>query len=159
LGRFGCTQPSLIGLVPLQARAGDESAHLLTQAVTARAKAAIKEDAVKAIDLFTRTHDPKDPDAPLCKQNGREKLIIFIGVPVQSCQSIRTRNPVEAACAANPSSHQARPVTQRTMLLMLAQCDVQNGRKLRDLDCLAKVISGAAFKDGMETTKPNQIAA
>jgi len=39
------------------------------------------------------------------------------------------------------------------------RCAEQNWRKLRGFDTLAKVITGVTFKDGIETTKPNQIAA
>jgi|TARA_R110002126_G_scaffold44263_1_gene126363 transposase-like protein len=102
-----------------------------------QAKAAIKEDAVKATDLFTKTHDPKDPDAPLCLQKDREELTAFFDVPAPHCQSIRTRNPVEAAFTA--IRHRTkRGLSRYGMLLMLAQCDEQNGRRLRGLDCLAK---------------------
>jgi len=39
------------------------------------------------------------------------------------------------------------------------QCAEQNWRKLRGFDCLAKVITGVTFKDGIEATNPDQIAA
>ncbi|MEH6647574.1 hypothetical protein [Sulfitobacter sp.] len=37
--------------------------------------------------------------------------------------------------------------------------EVMYWRKLRGFDYLAKVITGVTFKDGIETTKPDQIAA
>ena len=45
------------------------------------------------------------------------------------------------------------------MMFKLGQCAEQNWRKLRGFDHLAKVITGVSFKDGIETTKHNQIAA
>ena len=44
-------------------------------------------------------------------------------------------------------------------MFKLAQCAEQNWRKLRGFDYLAKVITGVTFRDGIETTNPDQIAA
>ena len=44
-------------------------------------------------------------------------------------------------------------------LRVLGQCAEQNWRKLRGFDHLAKVITGVMFKDGIEATNPDQIAA
>ena len=45
------------------------------------------------------------------------------------------------------------------MMFKLGQCAEQNWRKLRGFDYLAKVITGVTFKDGIEATNPDQIAA
>ena len=45
------------------------------------------------------------------------------------------------------------------MMFKLGQCAEQNWRKLRGFDCLAKVITGVAFKDGIEATPKGQVAA
>jgi putative transposase len=45
------------------------------------------------------------------------------------------------------------------MTFKLGQCTQENWRKLRGFDYLAKVITGVKFKDGIETTKIDQIAA
>ena len=45
------------------------------------------------------------------------------------------------------------------MMFKLGQCAEENWRKLRGFDYLAKVITGVTFKDGNETTNPDQIAA
>jgi putative transposase len=45
------------------------------------------------------------------------------------------------------------------MMFKLGQCAEQNWRKLRGFDYLAKVITGVAFKDGIEAINPSQIAA
>ena len=45
------------------------------------------------------------------------------------------------------------------MMVKLGQCAEQNWRKLRGFDYLAKVITGVTFKDGIETTNQDQIAA
>ena len=45
------------------------------------------------------------------------------------------------------------------LMFKLGQCAEQNWRKLRGFDCLDKVITRVAFKDGIETTEQGQIAA
>jgi hypothetical protein len=44
-------------------------------------------------------------------------------------------------------------------MFKLGQCAEQNLSKLRGFDCLAKVITGVTFKDGIKDTNPDQIAA
>ncbi len=45
------------------------------------------------------------------------------------------------------------------MIFKLGQCAEQNWRKLRGFNYLAKVITGVKFKDGIEITQNDQIAA
>ena len=45
------------------------------------------------------------------------------------------------------------------MMFKLAQCAEQNWRRLRGFNYLAKVITGVTFKDGIEASNQNQIAA
>jgi hypothetical protein len=45
------------------------------------------------------------------------------------------------------------------MMFKLDQCAEQNWRKLRRFDYLAEVITGVTFKDGIEATNLDQIAA
>jgi hypothetical protein len=45
------------------------------------------------------------------------------------------------------------------MMFKPGQCAAQNWRRFRGFDCLSKVIKGVSLKDGVEPTKPNQIAA
>jgi len=127
-------------------------------------QAETKADAEKAFDLFVKIYEPKYPKAALCLQNDRDELMAFFDFPAQHWQSIRTRNPIESAFAT------IRHRTKRTkgcltkdgmrhMMFKLGQCAAQNWRKLRGFDYFAKVIEGITFKDGIETTKSNQIAA
>ncbi|PIL20033.1 hypothetical protein P775_11485 [Puniceibacterium antarcticum] len=106
----------------------------------------------------------KYPKAALCLQKDREELMAFFDFPAQHWQSIRTSNPIESAFAT------IRHRTKRSkgclshdgmlhMIFKLGQCAEQNWRKLRGFDYLAKVITGVAFKDGVETTEQGQIAA
>ena len=84
--------------------------------------------------------------------------------PAQHWQSIRTSNPIESAFATirHRTKRSKGCLTRDGMLYMifiLGQCAEQNWRKLRGFDCLAKVITGVKFKDGIETTQNDQIAA
>jgi putative transposase len=137
-----------------------------------KAKAAIhdiwqaetKADAQKAFDLFIKTYEPKYPKAALCLQKDREELMAFFDFPAQHWQSIRTSNPIESAFATiRHRTKRSKGCLSRDgmlhMMFKLGQCAEQNWRKLRGFDYLVKVITGVMFKDGIETTKPDQIAA
>lgn len=127
-------------------------------------QAETKEDADKAFDLFVKTYEPKYPNAALCLQKDRDELMAFFDFPAQHWQSIRTSNPIESAFATirHRTKRSKGCLTRDGMLHMifkLGQCAEQNWRKLRGFDYLAKVITGVKFKDGIETTQNNQVAA
>lgn len=137
-----------------------------------KAKAAIhniwqaenKVDAQKAFNLFIETYEPKYPKAALCLQKDREELMAFFDFPAQHWQSIRTSNPIESTFATiRHRTKRSKGCLSRDgmlhMMFKLGQCAEQNWRKLRGFDYLAKVIKGVTFRDGIETTKPSQIAA
>jgi transposase-like protein len=137
-----------------------------------KAKAAIhniwqaenKVDAEKAFNLFIETYEPKYPKAALCLQKDRIERMAFFDFPVQHWQSIRISNPIEPAFATirhriKRSKGRLSRDDLRHMMSKLGQCAEQNWRKLSGFDCLAKVITGVTFKDGIETTDPDQIAA
>jgi len=127
-------------------------------------QAETKEDANKAFDLFVKTYEPKYPKAALCLQKDRDELMAFFDFPAQHWQSIRTSNPIESAFATirHRTKRSKGCLTSDGMLHMifrLGQCAEQNWRKLRGFDYLAKVITGVKFKEGIETTQNNQVAA
>ena len=127
-------------------------------------QAETKVDAEKAFDLFIKTYDPKYPKATLCLQKDREELMAFFDFPAHHWQSIRTSNPIESAFATiRHRTKRSKGCLSRDgmlhMMFKLGQCAEQNWRKLRGFDYLAKVITGVSFKDGIETTNPDQIAA
>jgi transposase-like protein len=109
-------------------------------------------------------YEPKHPKATLCLQKDQTELMAFFDVPARHWQSIRTSNPIESAFATiRHRTRRSKGCLSRDgmlhMTFKLAQRAEQNRRKLRGFDYLAKVITGVTFKDGMETTKPDQIAA
>ena len=137
-----------------------------------KAKAAIhniwqaenKVDAEKAFNLFIETYEPKSPKAALCLQKDRIERMAFFDFSVQHWQSTRTSSPIEPAFATirhrtKRSKGRLSRDGMRHMMSKLGQCAEQNWRKPSGFDCLTKVITGHTFKDGIETTDPDQIAA
>jgi putative transposase len=127
-------------------------------------QAETKVDAEKAYDLFIKTYEPKYPKAALCLQKDHDELMAFFDFPAQHWQSIRTSNPIESAFATiRHRTKRSKGCLSRDgmlhMMFKLGQCAEQNWRKLRGFDYLAKVITGVKFKDGIEATQNDQIAA
>ena len=144
----------------------------LPKSVQAKAKQALqaiwhgktKADADKAFDLFLKTYEPKYPKAAQCLQKDREELMAFYDFPAQHWQSIRTSNPVESTFGTirHRTKRSKGCLTRDGMLHMmfkLGQCAQKKWRRLRGFDYLAKVITGIRFKDGIEVTEFDQIAA
>lgn len=127
-------------------------------------QAETKDDADKAFDLFIKTYEAKYPKAVLCLQKDRIELMAFFDFPAQHWISIRTTNPIESTFATiRHRTKRSKGCLNRDgmlhMMFKLGQCAEENWRKLRGFNYLAKVIAGVAFKDGIETTQENQIAA
>ncbi|MCB1697270.1 MAG: transposase, partial [Halioglobus sp.] len=123
-----------------------------------------REDAEKAFDLFLVTYEPKYPKAALCLAKDREELMAFYDFPAQHWQSIRTSNPIESTFGTirHRTKRSKGCLTRDGMLHMmfkLGQCAQKNWRRQRGFVYLAKVITGVKFRDGIEVTTPNQVAA
>jgi putative transposase len=123
-----------------------------------------KEEAERAFDLFIRTYEPKYPKATLCLQKDREELLVFYDFPAQHWQSIRTTNPIESTFGTirHRTNRSKGCLTRDGMLHMifkLGLCAEKNWRRQRGCAYLAKVIMGVNFKDGIEVTQSDQVAA
>jgi transposase-like protein len=123
-----------------------------------------RTNAGNAFDLFVESYEAKYPKATLSLQKDREELLAFYDFPAMHWQSIRTSNPIESTFGT------IRHRTKRTkgclnrdgmlhMMFKLSQCAQQKWIRLRGFDYLAKVIEGVKFKDGIEVTSENQMAA
>jgi len=123
-----------------------------------------RTNAGNAFDLFVESYGAKYPKATLSLQKDREELLAFYDFPAMHWQSIRTSNPIESTFGT------IRHRTKRTkgclnrdgmlhMMFKLSQCAEQKWIRLRGFDYLAKVIEGVKFKDGIEVTSENQMAA
>ena len=127
-------------------------------------QAATQAEAEKAFDLFIRTYEAKYPKATICLQKDHEELMAFYDFPAQHWQSIRTSNPIESAFATirHRTKRSKGCLTRDGMLHMmfkLGQCAEKNWRRLRGFDYLGKLVTGIKFKDGIEVTQTDQIAA
>lgn len=123
-----------------------------------------KAHAERAFDLFIATYEVKYPKATVCLHKDREELLAFYGFPAQHWQSIRTSNPIESSFATiRHRTKRSKGCLSRIgmlhMMFKLGQCAEQNWRRLRGFNYLAKVIEGVKFKDGIEVTKVDQVAA
>jgi len=127
-------------------------------------RANTREDAEKAFDLFLKTYEPKYPKAALCLEKDRDELMAFYDFPAQHWQSIRTSNPIESTFGTirHRTKRSKGCLTRDGMLHMmfkLGQCAQKNWRRQRGFNYLAKVTSGVKFRDGIEVTESNQVAA
>ena len=134
------------------------------QALHAIWQAESKENAETAFDLFSETYDPKYPKATLCLLKDRDELMAFFDFPAQHWQSIRTSNPIESTFGTirHRTKRSKGCLTRNGMLHMmfkLGMCAEKNWRRLRGFNYLAKVITGIKFKDGVEVTEVDQVAA
>ncbi len=123
-----------------------------------------RDNAQKAFDLFITTYEPKYPKATLCLEKDREELLAFYDFPAQHWQSLRTTNPIESTFGTirHRTKRSKGCLTRDGMLHMMfkiSQCAETKWRKLRGFNYLAKVIQGVPYKDGMESTENDQIAA
>lgn len=123
-----------------------------------------REGAEKAFDLFLKTYEPKYPKAALCLEKDRDELMAFYDFPAQHWQSIRTSNPIESTFGTirHRTKRSKGCLTRDGMLHMmfkLGQCAQKNWRRQRGFNYLAKVITGVKFRDGIEVTESNQVAA
>ena len=127
-------------------------------------QAETKENADKAFDLFLETYEPKYPKATLCLQKDREELMAFYDFPAQHWQSIRTSNPIESTFGTiRHRTKRSKGCLSRDgmlhMMFKLGQCAEKKWRRLRGFEYLAKVVTGIKFKDGIEVTEVDQVAA
>jgi len=127
-------------------------------------QAATQAEAERAFDLFIRTYEAKYPKATICLQKDRVELMAFYDFPAQHWQSIRTSNPIESTFATirHRTKRSKGCLTRDGMLHMmfkLGQCAEKNWRRLRGFDYLGKLVTGIIFKDGIEVTQTDQIAA
>jgi len=88
----------------------------------------------------------------------------FYDFPAKHWQSLRTTNPIESTFATiRHRTRRSKGCLSRNgmlhMMFKLGQCAEQNWRRLRGFRYLAKVITGVKFKDGIEVSEKDQVAA
>ena len=127
-------------------------------------QAETKADAEKAFDLFIKTYQQKYPKATICLQKDSEELMAFFDFPAMHWQSIRTSNPIESTFATiRHRTKRSKGCLSRDgmlhMMFKLGQCAEIKWRRLRGFNSLGKVITGVKFRDGIEVTQTDQVAA
>lgn len=127
-------------------------------------QAETRDDAYKAFDVFIRTYEDKYPKATLMLQKDRDELLVFYDFPAAHWQSLRTTNPIESTFGTirHRTKRSKGCLTRDGMLHMmfkLSECAEKNWRRQRGYDYLAKVITGVKFRDGIEVTTDDQVAA
>jgi len=123
-----------------------------------------RENAEAAFDLFVSTYEDKYPGAVQCLLKDQDSLLSFYDFPAKHWKSIRSTNPIESSFATiRHRTKRSKGCLSRTgmlhMMFKLGQCAQKRWNRLRGFDQLAKVIEGVKFRDGIEVTKADQIAA
>jgi len=109
-------------------------------------------------------YEPKYPKAIICLQKDRNEMMAFYDFPAQHWQSIRTSNPIEPIFGTirHRTGRSKGCLTRDGMLHMRfkpGQGAKKKWKRLRGFDYLTKVITGVKFKDGVEVTELNLVAA
>ena len=149
---------NVLNCLPKSAQAKAKGAlHDIWQAET-------KEDAQKAFDLFIKMYELKYPKAAICLQKDRGEMLAFYDFPAQHWQSIRTSNPIESTFGTiRHRTRRSKGCLSRDgmlhMMFKLGQCAEKKWRRLRGFDYLTKVMTGVKFKDGIEVTQTDLVAA
>ena len=127
-------------------------------------QAETRDNAYSAFDLFIETYEDKYPKATLMLQKDRDELLAFYDFPAKHWESLRTTNPIESTFGTirHRTKRSKGCLTRDGMLHMmfkLSECAEKNWRRQRGFNYLAKVITGVKFKDGIEVTTDDQVAA
>ena len=127
-------------------------------------QAETKENAERAFDHFEKAFEAKYPKAVQCLRKDREELMAFYDFPAQHWQSIRTTNPIESTFGTiRHRTKRSKGCLSRDgmlhMIFKLGECAQKNWRRQRGFDYLAKVVTGVKFRDGIEITEADQVAA
>ena len=123
-----------------------------------------RDNALIAFDLFVKTYEDKYPGAVRCLLKDQDDLLTFYDFPAAHWASIRTTNPIESTFATiRHRTKRSKGCLSLTgmlhMMFKLGQCAQKRWHRIRGFDHLAKVIEGVKFKDGIEVTNTNEVAA
>ena len=112
------------------------------------------------------SYESKYPKAAECLVKDKIALLAFYDFPAAHWMHLRTTNPIESTFATvRLRTTKTRGCVSRasilSMVFKLAKSAEGRWLKLRGAELIAKVITGAPFKDGVEVPKenPQEIAA
>ena len=117
-----------------------------------------------AYAAFIERFDAKYPKAVACLAKDEDVLFTFYSYPAEHWLHLRTTNPIESTFGTirHRTKRSKGCLTRDGMLHMmfkLSECAEKNWRRQRGFNYLAKVITGVKFKDGIEVTTDDQVAA
>ena len=111
-------------------------------------------DAFKAFDAFLEAYKAKYPKATECLSKDRNELLAFYDFPAENWVHLRTSNVIESTFATirHRTDRVKGAFSRKSMLSMfkLALCAEQGFRRLKGFTCLAEVIRGVKFVDGVK---------
>jgi transposase-like protein len=116
-----------------------------------------------AFDVFLMTYHAKYPKAADCLAKDREAVLAFYDFPAEHWVHLRTSNVIESTFATiRHRTDQVKGAFSRTSLLSMlfkrALCAEQSFCRLKGFDCLAEVLRGVRFVDGVRENQPLQAA-
>jgi len=117
-------------------------------------KAATKDEAEQAFDLFVTTFEAKYEKSVQCLKKDRDVLLTFFDFPAENWCHIRTTNPIESTFATIRLRHRktkgnGSAKASVTMMFKLAQSAEKGWRKLRGHQHIPDLIRGVRFIDGV----------
>ena len=132
------------------------------KSLQAKAKADLHEiwmaptraQAIVAFDHFLKTYGPKYPKAADKLVKDRDALLAFYNFPAEHWIHLRTTNPIESTFATvrHRTTRTKNCVTRPTFLglaFKLVQEAEKSWRRIRGVECIAKLLAGTVFKDGV----------
>ena len=135
----------------------------LPKSLQARAKGGLhdiwmaetKAHAETAFDRFVTNYGAKYPKATECLAKDRAELLAFYDFPAEHWIHIRSSNVIESSFATirHRTDRTKGCLTRDGMLAMIYKLGVsaeRSWRRLRGFECLAKVVKGVKFRDGIE---------
>ena len=112
---------------------------------------------------FDAAYGAKFPKAAAKITDDAEELLAFFDYPCEHWVHLRTSNVIESTFATiRHRTDQVKGAFSRTsllsMLFKLALCAEQSFRRLKGFDCLAEVLRGVRFVDGVREDQQLQAA-
>ena len=120
-----------------------------------------RAQAERAFECFLATYSAKYPKAAECLAKDRKSLLAFYDFPAEHWLHLRTTNPIESSFATiRHRSDRTQGCVSRSTLLglvfKLALSAEKGWHRLRGFECLAEVVRGVKFVDGVRQEKQSQ---
>jgi len=113
-----------------------------------------RREAERAFDRFVEKYEAKYPKAAECLQKDREALLAFYDFPAEHWIHLRTTNPIESTFATVRLRHRRTKGNGTrqaclTMVFKLVEMAQKHWRRLNRPSCIAQILEGRKFVDGV----------